>query len=123
MADRGQTQDPNHPITVEPTEARVEVTVGARVIATSDSALTLSEASYPSVQYIPIGDVDPGVLQRTDHHTTCPYKGEASYYSLVVDGATEENAVWSYEEPKPIVTPIAGHVAFSPSAAVVRVAS
>jgi uncharacterized protein (DUF427 family) len=103
---------PDHPITVEPTGKHVTVKVGDRVIAESDGALTLQESTYPAVQYVPLADVDPTVLQRTDHGTYCPYKGDASYYSIATDGDVLENAVWTYEQPYESVSPIAGHVAF-----------
>jgi uncharacterized protein (DUF427 family) len=106
--------DASHPITVTPTEGRVVVTRGDRTIADTTRALTLQEASYPAVQYVPIEDVDPAVLERTDHATYCPFKGDAAYYSLVVDDDRAENAVWTYEAPYDAVGEIAGHVAFYP---------
>jgi uncharacterized protein (DUF427 family) len=106
---------PDHPITVTPTGERVVVKAGDRVIASSDNALTLQESTYPAVQYVPLGDVDAAVLERTSHATHCPYKGDASYYSLVLDGEKKENAVWTYETPFDAVSEIAGHVAFYPN--------
>ncbi|MGW4524862.1 DUF427 domain-containing protein [Amycolatopsis sp. NPDC004378] len=106
---------PDHPITVEPTKARVVVKAGGRVIADSRSAFTLQESTYPAVQYIPLADVDAGVLERTDHETYCPYKGEASYYSLSAGEVKGENAVWTYEKPYDAVAPIKDHVAFYPN--------
>ena len=106
----------DHPITVEPTVQRVTVRLGGRVIADTENALTLREASYPPVHYIPLSDVDAAVLERTDHSTYCPFKGDASYYSLKgTDGQTAENAVWTYESPRDAVAGIAGHVAFYPN--------
>lgn len=113
--------DASHPITVVPNPDRVVVTLGEHKIADTTSALTLQEASYPAVQYVPLADVDPALLERTDHATYCPYKGDASYYSLVVGGETHDNAVWSYETPYDAVAPIAGHVAFYPTVVDVRV--
>lgn len=106
--------DASHPITVTPTDGRVVVTRHGRVIAETDRALTLQEASYPPVQYVPLADVDPSVLERTDHATYCPYKGDAGYYSLVDGDARAENVVWTYDAPYDAVAPIAGHVAFYP---------
>lgn len=103
---------PDHPITVEPNPARVTVTRGGHTIASSEQALTLREADYPAAQYIPFDDVDASVLQATEHSTYCPYKGDANYYSLVIDGDTSENTVWQYSSPYEAVAPIAGHVAF-----------
>ncbi|WP_028643124.1 DUF427 domain-containing protein [Nocardioides sp. URHA0020] len=113
--------DAGHPITVTPNPGRVVVTLGERIVADTTSALTLQEASYPAAQYVPLADVDPAVLERTDHATYCPYKGDASYYSLVADGETHDKAVWAYETPYDAVAPIAGHVAFYPTVVDVRV--
>jgi uncharacterized protein (DUF427 family) len=113
--------DDSHPITVTPNPDRVVVTLGERTVADTTSALTLQEASYPAVQYVPLADVDQSVLERTEHSTYCPYKGGASYYSLVADGETHDNAVWTYEAPYDAVAPIAGHVAFYPNVADVRI--
>jgi uncharacterized protein (DUF427 family) len=112
--------DASHPITVTPNADRVVVTLGERTVADTTSALTLQEASYPAVQYVPLADVDQSVLERTDHATYCPYKGDASYYSLIADGETHDNAVWTYETPYDAVAPIAGHVAFYPTVVDVR---
>ncbi|MFJ9784981.1 DUF427 domain-containing protein [Amycolatopsis sp. NPDC101161] len=106
---------PDHPITVEPTKARVVVKAGGRVIADSRNAFTLQESTYPAVQYIPLADVDASVLERTDHETYCPYKGEAGYYSLNAGEVKGENAVWTYEKPYDAVAPIKDHVAFYPN--------
>jgi uncharacterized protein (DUF427 family) len=106
--------DASHPITVTPTEGRVVVTRGGHTIADTTHALTLQESSYPAVQYVPLADVDPAVLERTDHASYCPFKGDAGYYSLVVDGDRAENAVWTYDAPYDAVGQIAGHVAFYP---------
>jgi uncharacterized protein (DUF427 family) len=115
MSDRPHLiPDERHPITVTPTGSRVVVTRGDHVVADTTRALTLQEASYPPVQYVPLEDVDPAVLERTDHATYCPYKGDAGYYSLVVDGERADNAVWTYETPYDAVGEIAGHVAFYP---------
>ncbi len=105
---------PDHPITIEPTGQRVTVTRGGRTIAASERALTLREADYPPAQYIPFGDVDASLLQATDHSTYCPYKGDANYYSLMIDGDTSENTVWQYSSPHAAVSEIEKHVAFYP---------
>lgn len=113
--------DARHPITVTPTDGRVVVTRYGRVIAETDRALTLQEASYPPVQYVPLADVDAAVLERTDHATYCPYKGDAGYYSLVDGDARAENVVWTYDAPYDAVAPIAGHVAFYPNEVEIQV--
>jgi uncharacterized protein (DUF427 family) len=110
-----------HPITITPTSGRVQVRVNGDVVADTRAALSLAESSYPVVQYIPIADVDPAVLTRTETHTYCPYKGDASYYSVTAAGATVDDAIWTYEEPYPAVAAIAGHVAFYPNKADIAV--
>ncbi|MBE8519816.1 DUF427 domain-containing protein [Amycolatopsis sp. H6(2020)] len=115
MAKQVLQPGPDHPITVEPTKARVVVKAGGRVVADSRNAFTLQESTYPAVQYIPLADVDAAVLERTGHETYCPYKGEASYYSLNAGDVKGENAVWTYEKPYDAVAPIKDHVAFYPN--------
>jgi uncharacterized protein (DUF427 family) len=105
---------PDHPITITPNPRRVVVTLGGRTIADTRDALTLREASYPPVQYIPRKDVDMSLLARTDHASYCPYKGEASYYSLPSGGERSANAVWTYEAAHPSVAAIQDHLAFYP---------
>jgi uncharacterized protein (DUF427 family) len=104
---------PDHPIILERSAARVVVRSGSTLIAETDRALEMREASYPPVFYIPINDVDRSVLRQSDHHTYCPYKGEASYYDII-DGEGNEltAAVWYYGDPFPAVAEIQGHVAF-----------
>lgn len=105
---------PDHPITVEPNPARIVVTFAGRVIANTTSALTLNEASYPAVEYVPRDAVDPTVLQRSNHQTYCPFKGDAGYFTLQVDDRLAKNAVWTYEAPFDAVSEIKDHVAFYP---------
>ena len=103
---------PDHRITIAPTNRDVIVRVGDQVVARTDGALTLAEAGYADVQYIPIEDVDAASLRRSDHQTYCPYKGDASYYTVVAGGGELEDVIWTYEEPFDAVREIAGHVAF-----------
>jgi uncharacterized protein (DUF427 family) len=105
---------PDHPITIEANHGRVVVSVAGRVIADTREALTLQEASYPPVQYIPRKDVDMALLQRTDHGTYCPYKGDCAYYSIPVGAERSVNAVWTYEAPFEAVAQIKDHLAFYP---------
>jgi uncharacterized protein (DUF427 family) len=105
---------PDHPITIEPNPGRVVVMVAGRVVADTRAALTLREAHYPPVQYIPRADVDMALLARTDHTSYCPYKGDASYFSIPAGGERAANAVWSYETPFDAVAVIKNHVAFYP---------
>jgi uncharacterized protein (DUF427 family) len=104
----------DHPISIASNPKRVVVSFNGQTIADTRRALTLLEASYPPVQYVPRADVDMAALKRTSHKTHCPYKGDAGYYSIEVDGRTAENAVWSYEEPFAAVKEIEGHLAFYP---------
>jgi uncharacterized protein (DUF427 family) len=106
--------DASHPITIARTAGRVTVTRGGHPVAGSTRALTLQEASYPPVQYLPLEDVDPEVLERSDRATYCPFKGDAGYFSVVIGEDRAENALWTYEQPYDAVTEIAGHVAFYP---------
>jgi len=105
---------PEHPISIEPNLSRVVVTVGGQVIADTRAALTLREASYPPVQYLPREDVDMAALTRSEHTTYCPYKGEASYYSIPAGGDRSLNAVWTYETPFEAMAQIKEYVAFYP---------
>ena len=105
---------PGHPITIEPTQKRVRVVFNGRVVADSTRALTLREASLRPVLYIPRADADMSLLARSTNASHCPYKGDAAYYSLSVDGRTAENAVWTYETPYPAMAPIKEPLAFYP---------
>ncbi|MEU4391162.1 DUF427 domain-containing protein [Kribbella sp. NPDC023855] len=109
-----KTPGPDHPITVGKNPDRVIVKVAGQVIADSRDALSLQEASYPAVQYIPRKDVDLTQLERTDHESYCPFKGEASYYSIPAGGEKTVNAVWTYENPYDAVADIRDHLAFYP---------
>jgi uncharacterized protein (DUF427 family) len=106
---------PEHPVTIAPNPARVVVKVAGRVVADTHAALTLREAAYKPVQYIPRGDVDMSLLARADHATYCPYKGDCAYYSIPLGGERAVNAVWTYEAPFPAVAAIKDYVAFYPN--------
>jgi uncharacterized protein (DUF427 family) len=105
---------PNHPISIEPNPSRVVVKVGGKIIADTSSALTLREASYPPAQYIPRRDVDMTALTRTEHTSYCPYKGDASYYSIPAGGDRSSNAVRTYETPFGAMAQIKDYLAFYP---------
>lgn len=105
---------PDHPITITQNPRRIRVTAGDIVIAESTKALTLKEARYPAVQYLPREDANMALLERTERTTHCPYKGDASYYSVKADGKTVDNAIWTYETPFPAMAEISGHLAFYP---------
>ena len=110
-----------HPITITPTSGRVQVRVNGALVADTRAALGLAESTYPVVQYIPIGDVDPTTLTCSVTQTYCPYKGDASYYSVTVGDTTVDDVIWTYKEPYPAVAAIAGHVAFYPNKADISV--
>ena len=115
MANRAtKTPGPDHPISIEANPSRVTVRVGGRLIADTREALTLREASYPPVQYIPRRDVDMSALTRSTHTTYCPYKGEASYYDIPAGGTRSINAIWTYETPFEATAQIKEYVAFYP---------
>jgi uncharacterized protein (DUF427 family) len=105
---------PDHPISIAKSQSRVVVTVGGKVIADTHDALTLREASYPAVQYVPRRDVNMAALSRSQHTTFCPYKGEASYFSIPAGGERSVNAVWTYETPFEAMAQIKEYVAFYP---------
>ena len=109
-----KTPGPDHPITIGPAAGRVTVRAGGRIVASSGRALALREANYPPVLYFPRADVAMARLQRTDHTTHCPYKGDCAYFSVPDADARGTNAAWSYEAPYPAVAAIAGYVAFYP---------
>jgi uncharacterized protein (DUF427 family) len=108
------TPGPDHPITITANPKRVTVKLGGKVIADTTDALILQEAAYPPVQYIPRKDLDLSLVERTAHHSYCPYKGEASYFSIPAGGERSVNAIWTYEAPHEAVARIKDHVAFYP---------
>jgi uncharacterized protein (DUF427 family) len=115
MADRQmKLPGPAHPISIDDNPSRVVVTVGGKVIADTRNALTLREASYPAVQYVPRRDVNMAALTRSQHTTFCPYKGEAAYFSIPAGGDRSVNAVWTYETPYEAMAQIKEYVAFYP---------
>jgi uncharacterized protein (DUF427 family) len=105
---------PDHPITIERHPSRVVVKAGGKVVADTRTALRLREARYPAVIYVPRKDVDMTLLERTDHATYCPYKGDCAYFSIPSAGERGVNAVWTYEQPYAAVAPIREHLAFYP---------
>jgi uncharacterized protein (DUF427 family) len=111
---------PDHPITVAADPKRIQVLYNGHVIADTRKALTLKEASYRPVLYFPREDVEMAFLTRTEHSTHCPYKGDASYYTLLMDGRFAENAVWTYETPYPAMETIKDLLAFYPNQVEIR---
>ena len=103
---------PDHPITIAPATSRVRVRFAGKVVADTARALVLLEANYKPVFYIPREDADMSALKRSEHRTHCPYKGDASYFSVDASDQRAENAAWSYEQPYPAMHEIAGRLAF-----------
>ncbi len=110
-----KTPGADHPITIARNPKRVVVTLGGKVIADTREALTVCEASYPPVQYVPRADTDMDTLNRSQKSSYCPYKGDASYFSIPGGGAAGIDAVWSYEAPHEAVAAIRDHLAFYPN--------
>jgi uncharacterized protein (DUF427 family) len=106
---------PDHPITIKPAPERVRVTFNGKVVADTRRALVRQEASYKPVFYIPRADAQMALFERTAHSTHCPYKGDASYYTIKAGDRASENATWSYEAPFPAMKEIAGRLAFYPN--------
>jgi uncharacterized protein (DUF427 family) len=106
--------DARHPIAIERHSKRIVVFAGGKVIADTERALTLREADHPSVLYIPRRDVAMHALQRSSTASYCPYKGEASHFSLRDEGPRSEDAAWAYEAPYWAVAAIENHMAFNP---------
>jgi uncharacterized protein (DUF427 family) len=113
-----------HPITIEPTKGRVQVRVNGELVADTTAALELREATLPAVQYIPFADVVQDRLTKTETSTYCPFKGNASYYSVTTAaGNSVDDVIWTYEQPYPAVAAIGGHVAFYPNKADISVSA
>ena len=106
---------PDHPIAITPNPKRVRVSFAGRVIADTNRALSLNEATRPTVLYIPRADVIMDLLKPTAHASHCPYKGDASYFTIMAGGNTAENAAWSYETPFSAMAEIASYLAFYPN--------
>jgi uncharacterized protein (DUF427 family) len=115
----GFKSQPDHRVDLVRESRRVRVTLGGVTIADSTAALRVEETGHDAVQYIPEKDVRLDLLHPTDHHTRCPYKGEASYWTIEAPERggvrRSENAVWGYPAPYDEVAGIARHYAFYPS--------
>ena len=110
-----QTPGPDHPITATPTRRRYRARFQNHVIADSTSAVVLQEADLPAVIYFPRENVETGFFSKSDYVTHCPYKGDATHWSMIMNGDITENVAWSYEDPYPAVAEIVGRIAFYPS--------
>jgi uncharacterized protein (DUF427 family) len=103
---------PGHTITITPTGRHIEVTLAGETLASSDRAVVLEETGLPPRYYLPREDVRTQLLRRTASKTTCPFKGEASYWSVEAGGRVHDDLVWSYENPIPQAADIAGLMCF-----------
>jgi uncharacterized protein (DUF427 family) len=110
----GYSKHPDHRVDTSPARVRVQITFNGEIIADTRDAIKLEESGYPPVFYVPRQDVKMEYLTHTEHRTHCPFKGDASYYSLSSNGRTERNAVWSYEQPYDEVSVIRDRLAFYP---------
>jgi uncharacterized protein (DUF427 family) len=109
-----KTPGPDHPITIEPAARRWRAKFAGHVIADTGHALILSEFGYPPRVYFPRADVSMEFMSRTGARTHCPHKGDAAYYTVLMDGQFAENAVWTYEAPYPAMSQIEGRLSFYP---------
>lgn len=112
---------PDHNIAIRPYQGLVEAWFQGKKIASTRQALEMSEADYPPVYYFPFADCIDRHFEKTGHTTYCPFKGNASYWSLSVDSGHQENCVWGYAQPYDQVAAIAGHVAFYPDKVDIRI--
>jgi uncharacterized protein (DUF427 family) len=103
-----------HTITITPSTTHVEILVNGLKVAASDRPVLLDETGMPTRYYLAPEDVRSDLLRRTNFHTTCPFKGQASYWSLALADETLDGIVWSYEEPLPGAEAIAGLLCFFP---------
>lgn len=110
-----------HPISVAPFAGRVSVRLNGLTIAQSDRALALEEAGHRRVYYLPREDVRMEHFAKTERRSVCPFKGIAAHYRISQGGGTADNAAWSYECPNPALREIAGHLAFYPRQAEIKV--
>ena len=108
----GHPAPSGHTITTEPIDGLVTARWGGEVVAESGAALLLRETGLPPVTYFPIDDVRMDLLHRTEHHTRCPFKGEASYWSIEVGDRRSEDIAWAYEDPLPARADLKGRIAF-----------
>ena len=111
----GFARKPDHRVDLLPESGRVRVTFGGTVIADSRSALRVQETGHEPVHYLPEKDVRTDLLRPTDHRTHCPFKGDASYWTIEIPGSAgkrAENAVWGYRAPFDETAGLAGHYAF-----------
>jgi uncharacterized protein (DUF427 family) len=110
-----------HTVTISPSDAHVEVRLGDQVLATTDRAKRLTETGLPDRWYLSQDDVRMDLLRKTSFQTTCPFKGEASYWTAEVDGTSHDGIVWAYEAPIEAAADIAGYLSFYPTRTAITV--
>ena len=113
----GYKNKPEHRVDLLPETRRVRVTFAGQIVADSTRAVRCEETGHGPVHYIPEQDMRLELMRPTDHKTYCPFKGDCSYWTLVVDGGKQrsENAVWGYRAPYDEAKGLAGHYAFYPN--------
>lgn len=108
---------PNYAVDIEPIKKTVTVTYKGTVIAKSNEALMIRETKHADVVYLPRSAMKSEYFTPTDHSTYCPFKGNANYWRLNLEGVTEDNIVWSYEKPYEEVAPLKDYISFYPNRA------
>ncbi len=103
-----------HTVTIAPADAHIEVRLGGELLAISTETMRLDETGLPARYYLPKRDVRMELLEPTSFHTTCPFKGAASYWSVQIAGERHDGVVWAYEEPIDAASEIAGMLSFYP---------
>ncbi|MDO8902825.1 MAG: DUF427 domain-containing protein [Phenylobacterium sp.] len=106
------TPGSNHALEIRPAATRMRAAVQGHIIADSDNVLMLKEGAMAPVAYFPRDDIEMGYFARTDRSTHCPFKGDAAYYTVTLEGEVLENVAWTYEDPLPGAVQIDGRVAF-----------
>lgn len=107
-------------MTIRPAPGLWVIRAGGAVLGETRNALELLEDGHEGVIYFPRADAGLAFLDKTDKVTTCPHKGDASYYSIIAKSGPISNAAWSYENPLPAAEAIRGRIAFYPDKATVE---
>jgi len=103
---------PDYRVEISSTDDHVRILDGDVCLADSRRPLKVTESRHHPVWYLPMADVDASLIEATDHSTYCPFKGQASYWSVRGAGARLENSIWSYESPYRECEPLGEHVGF-----------
>ena len=118
----GLKKRPSHTLRIDRHVRPVVIRFNGKVVAETRKAISLQEADYNPVAYIPIQDVKGEYLTPSDHVTNCPYKGDAQYWNVEVDGRIAKNAVWRYALPYDEVAELRNYVSFYPGKVDVEIA-